>query len=124
MRKRRSTNGGPFFQAALRHRQCGWRRGTRAIALSLAATLSACVYVPRTTEVYDAQCQILARYMTLDMQQVGGFGGCSNQGCAVLLVTLGAVTMASAVVSGSIVVAGNVVYWFERRGQCVPQKPQ
>jgi hypothetical protein len=32
---------------------------------------------------------------------------------------MGAVTVASAVVSGSIVIAGNVVYWFEKRGQCV-----
>jgi len=86
--------------------------------------LGACVYVPRTTEVYDAQCQIQARYMTLDLRQVGGFVGCSNQGCAALLVTLGAVTVASAVVSGSIVVAGNVVYWFERQGRCIPQAPQ
>jgi len=92
--------------------------------LTLTTTLAACVYVPRTTEVYDAGCQIRARHMTLDLQQVGGFAGCSNQGCAVLLVTLGAVTVASAVVSGSIVVAGNVVYWFERQGQCVPQNPQ
>lgn len=92
--------------------------------MTLTTTLAACVYVPRTTEVYDAGCQIRARHMTLDLQQVGGFAGCSNQGCAVLLVTLGAVTVASAVVSGSIVVAGNVVYWFERQGQCVPQNPQ
>lgn len=124
MRKHRSTNGGLLYPAAFPHGQGGWHKAMRAIALSLAATLSGCVYVPRTTEVYDAECQIRARHMTLDMQQVGGFGGCSNQGCAVLLVTLGAVTLASAVVSGSIVVAGNVVYWFERQGQCVPQKPQ
>ena len=77
--------------------------------------------MPRTVEVYDSGCQIAARYMTLDLQQVGGFAGCSNQGCAALLVTLGAVTVASAVVSGSIVLAGNVVYWFERQGRCVFQ---
>jgi hypothetical protein len=29
------------------------------------------------------------------------------------------VSAASAIVSGSIVVAGNLVYWFEKQGQCV-----
>ena len=45
--------------------------------------------------------------------------GCHNQGCAATLVALGAVTVASAVVSGSIVIAGNVVYLFEKRGRCL-----
>jgi hypothetical protein len=34
-------------------------------------------------------------------------------------VGLGVVAVASAVVSGSIAVVGNVVYWLERQGQCV-----
>jgi hypothetical protein len=37
-------------------------------------------------------------------------------GC--LVVALG-VTAGSAVVSGSIVVAGNTVYWLEKRGKCI-----
>jgi hypothetical protein len=97
----------------------------RVLGALLFATLGAgCVYVPRTTQVYDEDCRILAKQMTLDLQQVGGFVGCSNQGCAALLVALGAVTVASAVVSGSIVLAGNAVYWFEKRGACVPQTTQ
>jgi hypothetical protein len=94
-------------------------RAHRAGPLLLAALLAGCVYVPRTNEVYDEGCGIQAKQMTLDMQQIGVFVGCTNQGCAALLVALGAVTVASAVVSGSIVVAGNVVYWFEKRGRCI-----
>lgn len=87
----------------------------------LAAALAGCIYVPVSHEVYDAQCDIVAREMRLDVQQVAGFGGgCTNQGCAALLAAMGAVTAASAVVSGSIVLAGNVVYWFEKRGRCNP----
>jgi hypothetical protein len=56
--------------------------------------------------------------MVLELQQIGFFGGCVNEGCIALLVAAGAVTAASAVVSGSIVVAGNTVYWFEKQGQC------
>ena len=89
------------------------------LAFSLAASLlSGCVYVPHTTEVFDAQCQITARHMTLQSETVPGFLNCTNQACGALLVAAGVVTAASAVVSGSIVVAGNVVYWFEKQGRC------
>ena len=93
----------------------------RAASCALLAALAGCVYVPVTHEVYDADCGIVARHMSLDLRQIGIFSaGCVNEGCAALLAAMGAVTAASAVVSGSIVVAGNVVYWFEKRGQCVP----
>ena len=91
----------------------------RRYFLLIVGLLAACVYVPQTTSVYDENCKIYARHMTLQAEQVGGFAQCSNQGCVALLVGLGAVTAASAVVSGSIVVAGNAVYWFEKQGQCV-----
>ncbi len=92
----------------------------RAIVALLLGLLQSCVYVPRTIEVYDANCQIESRQMVLALHQIGTMGHCANEGCVALLVFIGAVTAASAVVSGSIVVAGNVVYWLEKRGQCVP----
>jgi len=94
------------------------------LLLLVAASLVACVVVPRTTETYDEDCGIQARQMTLEVQQVGVFVGCRDRACGALLVTLGVVTVASAVVSGSIVVAGNVVYWFEKRGRCFAQDTQ
>jgi len=99
-----------------RHGGTGWR--TRCALLAIAGLLAGCIYVPRTASVYDQDCQIYARHMTLEITQVGTFGRCQNEGCVALLVGAGAVTAASAVVSGSIVVAGNVVYWFEKQGQC------
>lgn len=92
----------------------------RAAASLLAfASLAGCLYLPRTTEVYDSACQINARQMKLEMTQVGNFGSCQGRGCAELLVAAGAVAAASAVVSGSIVVTGNIVYWFEKQGRCL-----
>ncbi len=88
------------------------------LALLLASLLSACVVVPRTETVFDDDCKILKRQMLLDVQQIGYFGGCANNGCVALLVGAGAVATASAVISGSIAVIGNVVYWLERQGQC------
>ena len=89
--------------------------------LLIVVLLQGCVYVPRTTHVYDEGCRIHARQMVLELEQVGFIGGCANQGCATLLVAAGVVTAASAVVSGTIVVAGNIVYWFEKQGQCAGQ---
>ncbi|MBX3623147.1 MAG: hypothetical protein KF891_24530 [Rhizobacter sp.] len=87
-------------------------------ALTAPLLLAACVVVPRTDIVFDDECKILRRTMVLDVQQIGVFGGCSNDGCVTLLVGAGVVAAASAVVSGSIAVVGNAVYWLERQGRC------
>jgi len=90
-------------------------------AVLAVALLGGCVYVPTTTVVYDQDCRIQARHMTMQPVQLGALGHCQGQGCAELLVAAGAVAAASAVVSGSIVVAGNVAYWFEKQGRCLTQ---
>lgn len=88
--------------------------------LALAIVLGGCVYLPKTTTVYDEKCDVHARQMALQPAQLGYFhGGCSGRDCAYALAALGAVAAASVVVSGTIVVAGNVVYWFEKQGHCV-----
>ena len=91
--------------------------GTTSVIIC--AALAGCIYLPRTTTVYDKQCDIEAKSMTMDLYQVGALGSCQGQQCAQILVAAGAVAAASAVVSGSIVVAGNVVYWFEKQGRCL-----
>ena len=80
--------------------------------------LPACVMVPRTVQGYDAQCRTESRHMVLDPVQVGSIGSCSNQGCVVIVALAGVTAAASAVVSGSIVVVGNVVYWLEKQERC------
>jgi hypothetical protein len=80
--------------------------------------LQACVVIPRTTEVYDADCKVMSKKMDLEPVQVAAFRGCSNSGCAAVLAAAGATAAASAIISGSIVIVGNVVYWFEKQGRC------
>jgi hypothetical protein len=92
-----------------------------ALLVLAALVLSACVYVPRSTTAYDADCQIKTRQMELQPVEIEIFRGCSSNDCVALLVAAGAVAAASAVVSGSIVVVGNVVYWFEKWGNCRPR---
>jgi hypothetical protein len=85
-----------------------------------ALLLQACVMVPRTVERYDAECRTRSRHVVLDAVQVGSIGSCSNQGCVAVVVVAGITSAASAVVSGSIAVVGNVAYWLEKQGRCDP----
>jgi hypothetical protein len=93
----------------------------RAVTTSALLALGACIYLPRTSIVYDEGCHIEAKHMTMQPVQIGALGSCQGRGCAEILVAAGAVAAASAVVSGSIVITGNVVYWFEKQGRCLAQ---
>jgi len=84
----------------------------------VAALLQGCVFVPRTTTTYDEECRTERRHMTLRPEQIGYIGSCAGRDCVYVLVAFGAVAATSAVVSGSIVVVGNVVYWLEKQGKC------
>ncbi|MCF8151950.1 MAG: hypothetical protein K9K30_08900 [Burkholderiaceae bacterium] len=82
------------------------------------ALLAGCVYLPETTSRYNPDCGTQERSMTMQAHQVGTLMGCRDESCVAGLVLAGVVSAASAVVTGSVVVVGNVVYWFERQGQC------
>lgn len=88
------------------------------IGLSLLA--SGCVFYPKTVESYDPVCEIRTRQMLLKSEVIidGICSGSQQAASGCLVVALG-MTAGSAVVSGSIVVAGNTVYWLEKRGKCV-----
>jgi hypothetical protein len=93
---------------------------TRRLLLLLPMVLlSGCVLVPRTVHRYDPDCKTVVRTMELEPVQFASIGGCSNQGCVALVAVAGVTAAASALVSGSIVVVGNTVYWLERQGQCL-----
>ena len=93
-------------------------RAPHLLVLALAALLSACVVVPRTVARYDPECHVVARQMTLQPVQLASIAGCSNSGCGALLAGAGATAAASLVVSGTIAIVGNVVYWLEKQGNC------
>lgn len=99
------------------------RRHRTAATLGLAVALAGCVLVPRTAEVYDPQCRTYVKQVVLQEVEIGALGGCRNEGCAVLLASLGVVAVASAVISGSVAIVGNIAYWAERQGQCPPAPP-
>lgn len=84
----------------------------------LALLLCSCVTLPRTTEVYNAECQFTAKHSELESVYVAVLGGCKDEHCAALLVFAGAVTAASVVLSGSVVLVENMVYWLEKPDHC------
>lgn len=93
-------------------------RGRVALAAAC-LLLGGCVMVPVVRDDgYDPECQVWTRHLELQPVQLGMINGCNGPGCqAMILVNLG-VTAASAVISGSIVVVGNVAWWAERRVNC------
>jgi hypothetical protein len=93
-------------------------KGLRRLPAAMLLALQACVVVPQTREVYDPECRMMKKEVMLETAVVGRFQACQGDGCVALLVATGAVTAATAVVSGSIALIGNVAYWFERQGRC------
>ena len=92
------------------------RPALATVSASLLA--SGCVVVPVTTSDYDPDCQVVRHHMELQAVQLAEINHCSNQGCGVVVIAALGVTAASAIVSGSIVVIGNIAYWAERRAGC------
>ena len=74
---------------------------TRCLVLSAAFLLTACVYVPRMTQVYDHERRAMYKQLVLEGGQVAAIQHCENQGCVALIVGASIVTAATIVVSGS-----------------------
>ena len=85
-----------------------------------ALATSGCVMVPVTVEGYDPDCRVVTHHMELQPVQVTAMGRCNDGACAALVLGVGA---ASAIVSGSIVVVGNIAYWAEHRASCLAPSP-
>lgn len=88
------------------------------VALTM-LSLSGCIVVPNTVSVYDPGCQLMTRRVELQPVQVQVVESCGGKECGAVLAAFGVVAVASTVVSGSIAVVGNVVFWMEEQGRCV-----
>ena len=98
-------------------------RGVALVSLG-ALLLSGCMVVPKTVSSYDPKCQVVQKRVELEARQVNVVANCGNTvECSGQLAFYGLVATSSAVISGSIAVVGNVVYWLEKQGQCVRTAP-
>jgi hypothetical protein len=96
-------------------------RGAQAPFSILAALLLAgCVATPKVVEYYDEGCSIQTRKVVLQTQPLGNLNCTQSSDCMAVVL---AITASTAIVSGSIVVVGNTVYWLERVGKCIARIP-
>ena len=91
---------------------------SRLLLALVVVWLAGCVIVPQTRESYDEGCRMMKREVVLETTSAERFKKCEGAECTAMMVATGVVTAASAVVSGSIAMVGNVLYWFERQGRC------
>lgn len=82
--------------------------------------LAGCVMVPVRVAGYDPECRVMTHHMELQPMQLQNIGRCGDGYCAALVL---GVSAASVIVSGSIVVVGNVAYWAEHRADCLAAAP-
>lgn len=90
-----------------------------ALVTVITFLLSSCCYYPKKVEFYDEDCQIESKKLVLEATLVNVTANCQNEECIIALLVP---SVASAVVSGSIVIVGNIVYWLEKQGKCLPRR--
>ncbi len=90
----------------------------QALNACAALALSGCLVLPKVDMNQPVPCPMTSREVTLDVVQMAGVGPCRQHDC-LLQLTAGTVIFAvSAVVSGSVALVGNTLYWIERTGKC------
>ena len=78
--------------------------------------LSNCAYYPKQVEVYDQDCNIQFKKLILQRSDSNmSVSDCENEACIASLLSI----PMQALVAGSVVIAGNAVYWLEKEGKCV-----
>ena len=82
-------------------------------------SITGCIYTPRLITVYDDKCKIEVKHMVLDANHIQILSGCTDEDCIIgSILVAGVLSAGSAVISGSIVVTSNIVYWLEKPNQC------
>ncbi|MDO8342868.1 MAG: hypothetical protein Q7T48_06700 [Cellvibrio sp.] len=103
---------------------------SRLALILLSSTVGACVVTPKKVASYDEKCMVSTQKVVLTMEQMQIFDDidCFSESCkseltgALLTSTLVATT--SAIVSGSVALAGNTLYWLESHGECPNENQQ
>ena len=92
---------------------------TIVIAVVIAVLfLIGCVFTPRLITVYDEKCKIEVKHMVLEASEIQILSGCTNEHCIHTILAAGVISAGSAIISGSIVITSNIVYWLEKPKQC------
>ena len=86
----------------------------------LCVGLTGCIVKPNFESSYNRQCDITQKRITLSVEQVAEFGarGCNGEheckaAIVTQFVTAGISLPVSAIISGSIALVGNSLYWLQ-----------
>lgn len=96
----------------------------RVVLIIIYISLSACVVVPKKVASYEGKCKVAVQKIGLavELQEIDKDLNCNNDYCdldiPLDLAEAAFVTASSAIVSGSIAVAGNALYLLESNGEC------
>lgn len=87
------------------------------LALFISLT-TGCVYYPTVDDNYK-NCALITNKLELDHANLNAVpSSCKDEECVAQLVVYAAVPATTFVISGSIVVVGNVIHWMEKEGTC------
>jgi len=90
--------------------------------------LTSCAVKPTVKSEYNKECRIVQKEVKLSIEQIGSFKAfnCSNEQCMTQFLAQVAgsavVFSVSALVSGSIAVVGNSIFWLDEQGECYNSK--
>lgn len=96
----------------------------RLAVIALSGALGACVVTPKKVASYDDKCMVSTQKVVLTAEQMQIFDArnCISKSCSAELfnaVTTSVITTTTtAIVSGSIALVGNTLYWVESQGKC------
>lgn len=96
----------------------------RLLLMLISASLGACVVAPKKVASYDQNCMVSTQKIVLTTEQLQEFNNvnCMTNSCRAEFIEAAAtsvlVTTTSAVISGSIALVGNTLYWLESQGKC------
>jgi hypothetical protein len=111
----------------------------RLLLILLSSSVCACVVVPKKVASYNEKCMVSTQKIELTMEQAETFSdaSCTNNDCDIefmgTIASSALLTTTSAIVSGSIALVGNTLYWLESQGECpninqqkkdLPKSPQ
>ena len=94
---------------------------TVVLAVLVYVAIGGCVYTPSVVTRYDEQCDIELKKMELTEKQLSLLedSHCTHAvDCTAVVAVQVLAAPVSAVVSGSIVLVGNTIFWMQKQGQC------
>ncbi len=96
----------------------------RLALITAISLLSACVVKPKTVASYNDKCMVSTQKVVLTAEQMQIFdisncitGSCKAEVAQAAVFSI-VTTTTTAIVSGSIALVGNTLYWMESQGKC------